>query len=66
MHILVILTDMTSFAEAMREVSSSKGEIPMPEKDIQDICTVSLQPLYERAGIVRGADGSVTQLTDLN
>ncbi len=42
MHILVILTDMTSFAEAMREVSSSKGEIPS-RKGSRDICTVSWQ-----------------------
>ena len=42
MHILVILTDMTSFAEAMREVSSSKGEIPS-RKGFRDICTVNWQ-----------------------
>ena len=44
MHILVILTDMTSFAEAMREVSSSKGEIPPAVKDIPDICIVNWLP----------------------
>lgn len=42
MHILVILTDMTSFAEAMREVSSSKGEIPR-ERDSRDIYTANWQ-----------------------
>lgn len=43
MHILVILTDMTSFAEAMREVSSSKERFPA-EKDFPAICTVSWRP----------------------
>ena len=42
MHILVILTDMTTYAEAMREVSSSKGEIPS-RKGYPAIYTVNLQ-----------------------
>ena len=61
MHILVILTDMTSFAEAMREVSSSKGEIPS-RKGYPGYLYSELAPLYERAGIVEGVNGSVTQL----
>lgn len=61
MHILVILTDMTSFAEAMREVSSSKGEIPS-RKGFPGYLYSELATLYERAGIVRGVNGSVTQL----
>lgn len=61
MHILVILTDMTSFAEAMREVSSSKGEIPS-RKGFPGYLYSELATLYERAGIVRGINGSVTQL----
>lgn len=61
MHILVILTDMTSFAEAMREVSSSKGEIPS-RKGYPGYLYSELATLYERAGIVQGVDGSVTQL----
>ena len=61
MHILVILTDMTSFAEAMREVSSSKGEIPS-RKGFPGYLYSELAAIYERAGIVRGVDGSVTQL----
>ena len=61
MHILVILTDMTSFAEAMREVSSSKGEIPS-RKGYPGYLYSELATLYERAGIVVGANGSVTQL----
>ena len=61
MHILVILTDMTSFAEAMREVSSSKGEIPS-RKGFPGYLYSELATIYERAGIVKGAKGSVTQL----
>jgi V/A-type H+-transporting ATPase subunit B len=61
MHILVILTDMTSFAEAMREVSSSKGEIPS-RKGYPGYLYSELATLYERAGIVRGSKGSVTQI----
>lgn len=61
MHILVILTDMTSFAEAMREVSSSKGEIPS-RKGYPGYLYSELATIYERAGIVEGANGSVTQL----
>ena len=61
MHILVILTDMTSFAEAMREVSSSKGEIPS-RKGYPGYLYSELATLYERAGIVEGINGSVTQL----
>ena len=61
MHILVILTDMTSFAEAMREVASSKGEIPS-RKGYPGYLYSELATIYERAGIVQGAKGSVTQL----
>lgn len=61
MHILVILTDMTSFAEAMREVSSSKGEIPS-RKGFPGYLYSELATIYERAGIIEGTNGSVTQL----
>lgn len=61
MHILVILTDMTSFAEAMREVSSSKGEIPS-RKGYPGYLYSELATIYERAGIVSGVNGSVTQI----
>lgn len=61
MHILVILTDMTSYCEAMREVSSSKGEIPS-RKGFPGYLYSELATLYERAGIVQGIDGSVTQI----
>lgn len=61
MHILVILTDMTSFAEAMREVSSLKGEIPS-RKGYPGYLYSEFAALYERAGIVKGSSGSVTQI----
>lgn len=61
MHILVILTDMTSYAEAMREISSSKGEIPS-RKGYPGYLYSELATLYERAGIVKGKEGSVTQI----
>ena len=61
MHILVILTDMTSFAEALREVSSSKGEIPS-RKGYPGYLYSELATIYERAGIVEGSSGSVTQI----
>ncbi|MCR5216929.1 MAG: V-type ATP synthase subunit B [Lachnospiraceae bacterium] len=60
-HILVILTDMTSFAEAMREVSSSRGEIPS-RKGYPGYLYSELSTIYERAGIVQGSTGSVTQI----
>lgn len=61
MHILVILTDMTSYSEAVREFSSSKGEIP-GRKGYPGYLYSDLASLYERAGIIEGADGSVTQI----
>ncbi|WRS27661.1 V-type ATP synthase subunit B [Oscillospiraceae bacterium MB08-C2-2] len=61
MHILVILTDMTSYAEALREFSSSKGEIP-GRKGYPGYLYSDLASIYERAGIVEGRPGSVTQI----
>ena len=61
MHILVILTDMTSYAGALREVSSSKGEIPS-RKGYPGYLYSDLASIYERAGIVAGRPGSVTQI----
>lgn len=60
-NILVILTDMTSYAEALREFSSSKGEIP-GRKGFPGYLYSDLASLYERAGIVKGKGGSVTQI----
>lgn len=61
MHILVIMTDMTSYAEACREFSSSKGEIP-GRKGYPGYLYSDLASLYERAGMIKGKRGSVTQL----
>ena len=61
MHILVILTDMTSYAEALREFSSSRGEIP-GRKGYPGYLYSDLAALYERAGVVEGSTGSVTQI----
>ena len=61
MHVLVILTDMTSYAEALREISSSKGEIPS-RKGYPGYLYSEFASLYERAGIINGAKGSVTQI----
>ncbi len=60
-HVLVILTDMTSFAEALREVSSAKQEIPS-RKGYPGYLYSELATIYERAGIVKGKPGSVTQI----
>lgn len=61
MHILVILTDMTSYAEAVREFSSSKQEIP-GRKGFPGYLYSDLASIYERAGMIKGKKGSVTQL----
>ena len=61
MHILVILTDMSSYAEALRELSSSKGEIP-GRKGFPGYLYSDLSSLYERAGMIKGKTGSVTQI----
>ena len=61
MHVLVIMTDMTSYCEALREFSSSKGEIP-GRKGYPGYLYSDLASLYERAGIIKGSKGSVTQI----
>lgn len=61
MHVLVVMTDMTSYAEACREFSSSKGEIPS-RKGYPGYLYSDLASLYERAGMIKGIDGSVTQI----
>jgi len=60
-HVLVILTDMTAYAEALREISSARGEIP-GRKGYPGYMYSDLASLYERAGIRKGATGSVTQI----
>jgi V/A-type H+-transporting ATPase subunit B len=63
-HVLVILTDMTNYCEALREVSSSKGEIPA-RKGFPGYLYSDLASLYERAGCLRGQRGTLTQLSIL-
>ena len=60
-HVLVIMTDMTSYCEALREFSSSKGEIPS-RKGFPAYLYSDLASLYERAGMIQGKSGSVTQV----
>lgn len=63
-HVLVIMTDMTNYCEALREVSSSKGEIPA-RKGFPGYLYSDLASLYERAGCLRGGPGTLTQLSIL-
>lgn len=58
-HVLVIITDMTSYCEALREVSSIRGEIPS-RKGYPGYLYSNLASLYERAGMIEGIKGSVT------
>ena len=61
MDILVIMTDMTSYAEALREFSSAKGEIPS-RKGFPGYLYSDLASLFERAGKIKGKKGSITQI----
>lgn len=58
-HVLVIITDMTSYAEALREVSSIRQEVPS-RKGYPGYLYSDLASLYERAGMIEGVNGSVT------
>ena len=60
-HVLVVMTDMTSYCEAVREFSSSKGEIPS-RQGFPAYLYSDLASLYERAGMIQGKPGSVTQV----
>jgi len=60
-HVLVILTDLTNYCEALREVSASRGEVPS-RKGYPGYMYSDLATLYERAGRIRGQPGSVTQV----
>ena len=60
-HVLVVMTDMSSYCEALREFSSSKGEIPS-RKGFPSYMYSDLASIYERAGMIRGNPGSVTQV----
>lgn len=60
-HVLVVMTDMTNYCEALREVSASHGEIPS-RKGYPGYMYSDLASLYERAGCIRGVEGTLTQL----
>lgn len=61
MHVLVIMTDMTNYCEALREVAIAKGEIPS-RKGFPGYLYSDLSTLYERAGRIAGSTGSITQV----
>lgn len=61
MHILVVMTDITSYCEALRELSSSREEVPS-RRGYPGYLYSDLANLYERAGMVEGAKGSITQI----
>ena len=61
MQVLVVLTDMTAYAESLREVSTLKGEIPS-RKGYPGYLYSDLASIYERAGMIKGRKGSITQI----
>jgi len=61
MHVLVVMTDMTNYCEALREVSSIRGEVP-GRKGYPGYLYSDLASLYERAGKIKGSTGSITQI----
>lgn len=61
MHVLVILTDMTSYADALREVSAAREEVP-GRRSYPGYMYTDLSTIYERAGRVLGSSGSITQI----
>jgi V/A-type H+/Na+-transporting ATPase subunit B len=65
MHVLVVLTDMTNYCEALREVSASRGEVPS-RKGYPGYLYSDLASLYERAGRIEGSEGSITQIPILS
>ena len=65
MHVLVIMTDMTNYCEALREVSASRKEIP-GRRGYPGYLYTDLASLYERAGRIEGKTGSITQIPILS
>lgn len=65
MHVLVILTDMSSYADALREVSAAREEVP-GRRGYPGYMYTDLSTIYERAGRVRGGIGSITQIPILS
>jgi V/A-type H+-transporting ATPase subunit B len=65
MHVLVILTDMTNYAEALREISAAREEVP-GRKGYPGYLYTDLATNYERAGRIKGKKGSITQMPILS
>ena len=65
MHVLVILTDITNYAEALREVSAARKEVP-GRRGYPGYLYTDLASMYERAGRVKGKTGSITQIPILS
>ena len=65
MHVLVIMTDITNYAEALREVSAARKEVP-GRRGYPGYLYTDLASLYERAGRIRGKKGSITQIPILS
>ncbi len=65
MHVLVIMIDMTNYCEALREISTLRGEIPS-RKGYPGYLYSDLAELYERSGMIEGSTGSITQLPILS
>ncbi|UCB46541.1 MAG: V-type ATP synthase subunit B [Spirochaetota bacterium] len=65
MHVLVILTDMTNYCEALREVSAARQEVP-GRRGYPGYLYTDLSSIYERAGRIRGKKGSITQIPVLS
>lgn len=65
MHVLVIITDMTNYAEALREISAAREEVP-GRKGYPGYLYTDLATIYERAGKVKGLKGSITQMPILS
>ncbi len=61
MHVLVLITDMTNYCEALREISSARQEVP-GRRGYPGYMYTDLSTIYERAGRVKGSQGSVTQI----
>ena len=61
MHVLVVLTDMTNYCEALREISTTRGEVP-GRKRYPGYLYSDLAEIYERAGRIKGSEGSITQI----
>lgn len=61
MHVLVVLTDMTNYCEALRQISNIRGEVPS-RKGYPGYLYSDLAALYERTGRIKGSSGSITQL----